>query len=278
MKISNINTLKTCTIISKKNTFKASQVNYLQKHNAKKVDSLAIVIPVLGAVGLAIFFLLSRKPQKAKTSIKNLQYVESKAPKAVIGANLKKIPEYSKELVGEASVKLNEYYAFLKRNPKNFYLENGKEINKFLRNGELKELPTITDDMPESIKTLFVHEIVKNKDYNRAIVESVSVLDSMMTSRTTKPMTVYRDAPASWLKTAKNGIIKDEAFLSTSTVPGASIEGMLGSNAHLNKRYKILLPENFPFLDLTYTSEKEMLLPRGLSLRVIADDILEVIV
>lgn len=279
MKISNANILNIQKPSSSQMAaFDESQVIDSEKNGAKNIKNLAIAVSALGAVGLATFFLLSRKPQKVKSSIKNLQHIENKAPKLATSTNLNKIPEYSKELVGEASVELNEYYAFLKRSPENFYLENGKEINRFLRNGELKELPTITDDMPESLKTVLGHKIAENKDYNRAIIESIDVLDSMMTSRTTKPMTVYRDAPASWLNTAKDGIIKDEAFLSTSTVPGASLEGLIGSNAHLNKRYQIRVPENFPYLDLTYTSEKEMLLPRGLSFRVIANDILEVIV
>ena len=265
---------------SQKTAFGVIQTNSQSKNDKKNTTkNVAIAVSALGAVGLATFFILSRKPQNVKTTINELeQVVEQQVSKPKVVLTTPKIPQYSQELLGEASTEINSHLGFLKRNPKGFYLEYGKEINNFLRKGELKDVPQIADDFPAFLRSIVEKKVLDTKNLNRAIVESIETLDSMMTSKTKAPMSVYRDAPASWIRTAKDGIIKDDAFLSTSTVPGASMEGLIGSKAHLNKRYEIRLPKDFPFLDLTYTSEKEILLPRGLSFRAIADDIFEVIV
>ena len=49
------------------------------------------------------------------------------------------------------------------------------------------------------------------------------------------------DANASkWMQNKdNNGIITEQGFCSTSTEPGASLEGIIGSNSIYNKRYKI---------------------------------------
>ena len=131
--------------------------------------------------------------------------------------------------------------------------------------------------MPPEIKKYAESQIIEIKNYNRAIVDSIKAIDAKMTSRAEKPMTLYRDAPASWLDTAENGILTDKAFCSTSVTPGASMEGIIGSNAHLNKRYEIRIPEGTPFLDLRHTSEQEVLLPRNCKFKIVGENVLELI-
>lgn len=163
------------------------------------------------------------------------------------------------------------------KNIKGFYLENGQEINKFLRTGKFKDVPVLSDNEPEWLKKVIEEQIIETKNFNRAIVESIEMIDAKMASKTEKPMTVYRDAPSSWLNTAKDGVITDKAFCSTSTEPGASAEGMITGNFEPYTRYEIRLPKNTPYWDLTNTSEKEMLLPRNSKFKVIEKNILELI-
>lgn len=234
------------------------------KNTAKK--TLAITLTCLGAAGAAAFLIIKkRKAVNPKTVIQN---AVEETVKSV------KYPEW---LVAAEAPFNSSIYSFMKRSPKGFYLEKGQEINTFLRTGKLKEPPVITDDMPDYLKKLVEEKIIETKELNRAIIDSVDVIKSKMTSKTTAPMTVYRDAPASWLETAENGILRDKAFCSTSTEAGASMEGIIGSNAHKNVRYEIRLPENTPFWDLTNTTEKEMLLPANSKFKIVGENILELI-
>ena len=185
--------------------------------------------------------------------------------------------QYDTAMVAQEMPVDSSDYDFMKRNIKGFYLENGKEINSFLRTGKLKDIPVIDENMPPALKKYAESQIVEIKNYNRAIVDSIEAIDAKMTSRAEKPMTLYRDAPASWLDTAENGILTDKAFCSTSVTPGASMEGIIGSNAHLNKRYEIRIPEGTPFLDLRHTSEQEVLLPRNCKFKIVGENVLELI-
>ncbi len=179
-------------------------------------------------------------------------------------------------LVSENIPESSDIYSFLRRNPKGFYLECGKDVNNFLRRGEFESLPTIEDDMPEVFKEYITRQIQEKKDYNRTILESIDILDNQMNSRTTKPITVYRDAPASWLKSANDGILTDAGYLSTSTERGASMEGVISNGAD-NMTYEIRVKAGTPYWDLTDTMEKEMLFPRGCQFRIISDGVLEMI-
>ncbi len=166
-------------------------------------------------------------------------------------------------------------YQFLLRNPKGFYLECGRDINKFLRSGTFEPLPNI-DEIDPRFKNYVLEQIAEKKAYNRAIIESIDYIDSLLTSKTTRPMVVYRDAPASWMKTAQNGILTDKGFLSTSTVRSASLEGMLGNGAD-NMTYIIQVPAGEKYLDLTYTQEKEMLFGRNKQLEILSPGVLRLI-
>ena len=154
------------------------------------------------------------------------------------------------------------------------YLECGMNINRFLRSGEFynhqfksKKIPM---EIPDGSLKAYTERLVKEaKTLNRQIIDSIDNLDiATHSSRTTKPMVVYRDAPIAWLDTAKDGKLIDKGFCSTSTERGASLEGMLSKDPSMT--YEIELDANMPFLDLTHTSEKEMLLPRNLEFEIIA--------
>lgn len=153
------------------------------------------------------------------------------------------------------------------------YLENGMNINRFLRSGEFynhkfstKRIPM---EVPDNEFKAYTEMLIKEaKELNRQIIDSIDNLDiATHSSKTTKPMVVYRDAPITWLDTAKDGKLIDRGYCSTSTERGASMEGMLSKEPTMT--YEIELDENMPFLDLTYTSEKEMLLPRNLQFEII---------
>ncbi len=166
-------------------------------------------------------------------------------------------------------------YQFMKRNPQGFYQECGREVNKFLRNGNF-DLPVLSDDLSPAIRKYLENQIIEQKAFNRTIIESLDVLDAQITSKTTEPMTVYRDAPRQWMDNAKDGILTDAGYLSTSTERGASMEGIICNGAD-NFTYEIRLPKGTPFWDMTDSAEKEMLLPRGCKFKIIGNGVLELI-
>lgn len=166
-----------------------------------------------------------------------------------------------------------------------FYLQNGIQINSFLRDGKFRH-PNISQDcihyeflddpkIPEYAK----EEVRDLMTSHRYILDTIDELDVLTrTSSTKEPMVVYRNAPKWWVDKAKDGILDDRAFCSTSTVKGASMEGLyIGKDAKDGITYKIHLPKGTPFYDLRHTSEKEMLLPRNGRFRVLSDNELEYI-
>lgn len=252
---------------------------------SSKLKTYGIFLTGLGAVGLATFMIL-KKRGKIKTANlkarKNTKDSVSKNQNRALNVteeiqDIKNKIQYDTAMVAQEMPVDSSDYDFMKRNIKGFYLENGKEINSFLRTGKLKDIPVVDENMPPALKKYAESQIVEIKNYNRAIVDSIEAIDAKMTSRAEKPMTLYRDAPASWLDTAENGILTDKAFCSTSVTPGASMEGIIGSNAHLNKRYEIRIPEGTPFLDLRHTSEQEVLLPRNCKFKIVGENVLELI-
>lgn len=167
----------------------------------------------------------------------------------------------------------------------NYYLQNGIQINRFLRDGEFGH-PDINIDKihyeylddpecPEFAKDS-IREVMRD---NRLILDTIDELDLLTkSSKTESPITVYRNAPKWWVDQAKNNILEENAFCSTSTVKGASLEGLyVGKHARDGVTYTIHLPKGTPYLDLTSTNEKEMLLPRKGRFRVINNTELEYI-
>ena len=160
------------------------------------------------------------------------------------------------------------------------------DVNRYLRSGEFcnhqftdKKIPIeIPNDMPINYRKYFESRIQEAKSDNRAIVDMLDTLDDFSKSFILeKPMTVYRDAPYSWIEKAKNGILHDDAYVSTSIIRGASMEGLMGSYSQPYSCYKIHLPVGTKCANLTYTSEKEILLPRNANFKVIGPMELEYI-
>lgn len=153
-------------------------------------------------------------------------------------------------------------------NPINIYLQSGQMINRFLRSGKFyndkfrnNSFPDI-NEVPERFRDYVYYEIKKAKALNRKIIDAIPHIDKMTySSKTSKPMVVYRDAPVKWLESAKDEKLIDRGYCATSLEPGASLEGMISKEPTM--RYIIELPEGTPYFDLTYTSEKEMVLPRN---------------
>ncbi len=168
-------------------------------------------------------------------------------------------------------------YIFLMRNPLGYYLECGKDVNKFLRTGSFDNIHDVDfSEIPESLRKIFQQQLAEKKEYNRTILESIPILDSKFSSKTSEPMVVFRDAPKSWMDTAQGGILHDNAYISTSTERGASMEGMLSNGAD-NFTYEIRLPKGTSFWDLTHTQEKEMVIPRNSDFKIVGNGILELI-
>jgi len=169
---------------------------------------------------------------------------------------------------------------------RSYYLQYGMDVNRFLRSGEFcnhqfsdKKIPLeIPDDLPSSYKSYIESRIQEAKSDNRALVDMLDSLDDFSKSFTLeKPKVVYRDAPSSWIKTAKERILSDEAFVSTSIEKGASMEGLIGSSSKPYSCYKIHLPVGTKCANLTNSSEKELLLPRNAKFKIIGTDELEYI-
>ena len=185
----------------------------------------------------------------------------------------KNIPDYNKDIVANEAE--GHFSYFLRNNPEEFYVRNGSKINEFLRNGALEPILETEDDVDDIFKEIVAQDVREKKDYNRAIVDSIEILDSMMVEKTKEPMVVYRYAPTSWLDTAKDGKIKDTGFFSTTTVKGKVSEDDLKA---MNKTcFEVWIPENTPYIDLTYHGDDEMLFPRGQEFSVIDNKSLEML-
>lgn len=183
--------------------------------------------------------------------------------------------------------KPNSYWTADRDNAvRNYYLEVGMDVNRFLRSGEFcnhrfkdNKIPLCElDDIPAKHREFVSKVINEAKSENRVLIDMLEPLDDFSKSFTIeKPMTVYRDAPTFWMNKAKNGILTDEAFVSTSTVKGASYEGLIGSFSQPYSNYKIHLPAGTKCANLTDTGEKEILLPRRAKFKVIGPNELEYI-
>lgn len=183
------------------------------------------------------------------------------------------LPKYDKKLVADEAEGHYSYY--LRNNPEGFFIKNGANINNFLRTGELEPILETEDDVEDIYKELVAKDVREKKDYNRAIVDSVEILDDMMVDVTKEPMVVYRYAPTSWLDTADNGIIKDDGFFSTTTEKGGAIEDYLDMEDRTC--FEVWIPAGIPYLDLTDRGECEMLFPRGLEFSVLDNNSLEML-
>ncbi|MGN0031783.1 MAG: hypothetical protein ACI37Q_07515 [Candidatus Gastranaerophilaceae bacterium] len=209
----------------------------------------------------------------------SVSYRQTQPTFGSIGSSVSKFPKekflaLTDRVSAELPVNFSEY-KFLLRNPIGFYIQSGKDVNNFLRRGTFDELPDITS-VPEKFRSYIQNQNAEEKAFNRTIIESIEYLDKLMTSETTRPMVVYRDAPVSWLSTAKNGILTDKGYLSTSTVRGASLEGII-SNGAGNRTFVIQIPAGTKYLDLTHTPEKEMLFGRDNRFEILPNGVLKLL-
>lgn len=131
------------------------------------------------------------------------------------------------------------------------YISQGPWINYFLRNGKF-DCENFTP---------------AKKIYNRRIIDSIECIDNAThSSHLSGEAIVFRDAPLEWRKTSDNGILIDRGYCSTSLVPGSCFGGNIMRAMQYDEtpfRYKIYLPEGTPYLDLSDTSERELVLPRN---------------
>ena len=167
----------------------------------------------------------------------------------------------------------------------NYYAIQGRNINDFLRKGKFKNViypqgyfsnapskyqyleKDYADTMPE-----------QSKIENRTLMEQICKIDDeIQNNHTESEVTVYRRAPKEWINTAVDGIITDSGFISTSLAPDAYWGYKASSKTKDFPLYKITLPKGTPYYDITDTSEKEMVLPRGSKFKVIDDTTLEYI-
>jgi hypothetical protein len=185
----------------------------------------------------------------------------------------KEIPNYSERLVSPFAD--GEHSYALKNNPELFYIRNAKSINSFLRKGELIDVDDEYDNIPDFLQDMLDEEVSNTRDYNRAIVDSVGVLDSMMLSKTTEPIVVYRYAPEDWLETSNNAILKDDGFFSTTMLKNPKEKDY--TNENNTTCFEVLIPEGVPYLPLNSDNEYGMLFPRGLKFRVLDNKSLEML-
>ena len=183
------------------------------------------------------------------------------------------IPKYDASIVADEAEGHNSY--FLRNNPEGFFIKYGSKVNNFLRNGELEPILEREEDVEDVFKEMVANDVREKKDFNRAIVDSVEILDLMMVDKTTEPMVVYRYAPTSWLNTAEDGIVKDAGFFSTTTEKDSVIDDYAGMDD--KTCFEVWIPEGTSYLDLTDRGGCEMLFPRGLEFSVLDNKTLELL-
>lgn len=196
----------------------------------------------------------------ALLSKKNVNYTD----------NTKPLPEYDKRLVSEEPE--GHYSFYLRNNPEGFYNKHGLEINKFLRTGYLEPIEE-EEDVPAIYKDYVEDEINEKKDYNRAIVDSVEILDSMMTSKSPDIMVLYTHVPSAWTKAEKGEIVEEKGFFHATTVDDRTDKELDADDDYM----QVIIPENISFLDLTDKGKYVMLFPRGLHFSVIDNKNIEML-
>lgn len=182
----------------------------------------------------------------------------------------KPLPEYDKRLVTEEPEGHHSFY--LRNNPEGFYNKHGLDINKFLRTGYLEPVEE-EEDVPAIYKDFVEGEINEKKDYNRAIVDSVGILDSMMTSKSPDIMVLYTHVPSAWTKADKGAVVEEKGFFHATTVDDRTDKELDADDDYM----QVIIPENMPFLDLTDKGKYVMLFPRGLQFSVIDNKNIEML-
>lgn len=245
-----INPIKTNNLSSHKNVTKQTIESAKTGYSMKGANILA---------NQNIAFMSIKKPPKSEEEFSGVESLP--------------LPEYDKDLVADEPE--GHFSFYLRNNPEAFYVNNKQQINKFLKSGALDPILEREEDVDPKFRELVREDVNKVKDYNRAIVDSVGILDSLMMERTTEPIVLYSHAPKSWMETAKDGKLKTDGFFPTSLSRNGLRDST--SNPKNTSYFEVWIPENMPYIDLTDKGELEMLFPRGLEFKIIDDKSLEMV-
>lgn len=186
--------------------------------------------------------------------------------------DLTAMPKYNKNLVAEEPE--GHFSFYLRNNPEKFYYKNDKEINGFLNTGYL---PPVEEDEEYHVSDLFKdfieNQIAAKKDYNLAIVDSVEILDSMMTSKTPDIMVLATKSTPK-LKNAKAGdIVGEKGYFEAVDVSKLSTEDA--------KEYKdaieVIVPEGMPYMEIDKKGKPIMVFQRGMKYQVLDDKNIEML-
>lgn len=151
--MSTVNNLQNISFGSKIQQTKSDKKPSNPKENKNvNTKTLLVSLAAIGAAGAAAVYMarhgklghIKVKPSEIKQEI-NLKPVVKKFNKQ----------KYISESVSAEIPEGFDTYEFLKRNPKGFYLEYGKDVNNFLRRGDFEKLPEVPSDMSESLKKYF---------------------------------------------------------------------------------------------------------------------------
>ena len=225
--------------------FNPIRVNYLQQNVSKPLNKVSV--PENKEFSFAGANILANQ---------NIAFMSKNSD------DIKPLPDYDKSIVADEPE--GHYSYSLRNNPEAFYLKNATKINNFLRTGDLEPIDVDMDGIPDKYRKYLEKDINEKKDFNRSIVDSVEILDSMMESKMDDAKVVFRYAPTDWVKTAKDGKIKDAGFLATFDTKDKRYEADKDSTC-----YEIWIHKGTPYLDLA--NENERLFPRGCTFDVIDD-------
>lgn len=186
--------------------------------------------------------------------------------------DLTTLPKYDKNLVGKEAE--GHFSFYLRNNPEKFYYKNDKEINKFLRTGYL---PPVEEDEEYHLSDLFKdfveNEIAAKKDYNLAIVDSVDILDSMMTSKTSDVMVLSTKATDDWEKSIAGDVVGERGYFEAVDISKLSKEDA--------KEYKdateVIVPEGMPYMEIDKKGKPIMVFPRGMKYLVLDEKNVEML-
>ena len=238
------------------------KIEYYQTQGTSGKTSKKGVAPVNYYTSLALPLSLDLLAKQ------NLAFL-SKQEKA---ENLREIPKYDKSLVGEEP---EEHFSFyLRNNPEKFYYKNDKEINRFLRTGYL---PPVEEDEEYHLSDLFKdfveNEIAAKKDYNLAIVDSVDILDSMMTSKTSEVMVLSTKATDDWKNKKSGDVVGERGYFEAVDISKLSKEDA--------KEYKdateVIVPEGMPYMEIDKKGKPIMVFPRGMKYLVLDEKNVEML-
>lgn len=186
--------------------------------------------------------------------------------------DLTTLPKYDKNLVGNEAE--GHFSFYLRNNPEKFYYKNDKEINNFLRTGYL---PPVEEDEEYHLSDLFKdfveNEIAAKKDYNLAIVDSVDILDSMMTSKTSDIMVLSTKATDDWEEVEAGDVIGERGYFEAVDISRLSKEDA----QEYKDAVEVIVPEGTPYMEIDKKGKQLMVFPRGMKYLVLDEKNVEML-